>query len=74
VQLTIPKASAQGRRLRLKGRGLPAAKASGNAGDLYVVLGIALPPADTAKAREAYEGLAKAAPDFDPRAALAGRA
>jgi curved DNA-binding protein len=73
VQLTIPKASAQGRRLRLKGRGLPAAKASGTAGDLYVVLGIALPPADTAKTREAYEGLAKAAADFDPRAALAGR-
>jgi curved DNA-binding protein len=74
VQLTIPKGSAQGRRLRLKGRGLPAAKASGTAGDLYVVLGIALPPADTAKAREAYEALAEAAPGFDPRASLAGRA
>jgi curved DNA-binding protein len=74
VRLTIPKGSAQGRRLRLKGRGLPAAKASGTAGDLYVVLGIALPPADTAKAREAYEALAEAAPGFDPRASLAGRA
>jgi curved DNA-binding protein len=68
VQLTIPKGSAQGRKLRLKGRGLPAAKATGTAGDLYVVLTIVLPPADTAKVREAYEGLAKAASGFDPRA------
>ena len=74
VQLTIPKGSAQGRKLRLKGRGLPAAKASGTAGDLYVVLTIAVPPADDAKVREAYEGLAKAAAGFDPRAALAGGA
>jgi curved DNA-binding protein len=70
VRLTIPKGSAQGRKLRLKGRGLPAAKATGTAGDLYVVLTIALPPADTAKVREAYEALAKAASGFDPRAAL----
>jgi curved DNA-binding protein len=74
VQLTIPKGSAQGRKLRLKGRGLPAAKASGTAGDLYVVLTIALPPADSTKAREAYEGLAQAAAGFDPRRSLAGGA
>jgi curved DNA-binding protein len=65
VQLTIPKGSAQGRKLRLKGRGLPAAKSTGTAGDLYVVLTIALPPADSAKAREAYEALAAAAAGFD---------
>ena len=74
VQLTIPKGSAQGRKLRLKARVLPATRASGTAGDLYVVLTIALAPADTATAREAYEGLAKAFPGFDPRASLAGGA
>ena len=74
VQLTIPKGSAQGRKLRLKGRGLPAAKSTGTAGDLYVVLTIALPPADSAKAREAYESLATAAAGFDPRRSLSGGA
>ena len=74
MQLTIPKGSAQGRKLRLKARGLPATRAGGTAGDLYVVLTIALPPADSGKAREAYEGLAKAFPGYDPRAALAGGA
>jgi len=74
VQLTIPKGSAQGRKLRLKARGLPATRAGGTAGDLYVVLTIALPPADTAGAREAYESQAKAFSSFDPRASLAGGA
>ena len=60
MQLTIPRARPQGRKLRLKARGLPATRASGTAGDLYVVLTIALPPADTAEAREAYEAMAKA--------------
>ncbi len=72
VQLTIPKGSAAGRKLRLKGRGLPAAKAGGAAGDLYAVLAIVLPPADSDKAREAYAGLAKAFPGFDPRALRGG--
>jgi len=74
VQLTVPKGSAQGRKLRLKARGLPATRAGGTAGDLYVVLTIALPPADSAKAREAYESQAKAFSGFDPRASLAGGA
>ncbi len=72
VQLTIPKGSAVGRKLRLKGRGLPAAKASGTAGDLYAVLTIALPSADPEKAREAYEAMARAFAGFDPRASLSG--
>lgn len=74
VQLTVPKGSGQGRKLRLKGRGLPAGKPGGTAGDLYVVLTIALPPGDTAPAREAYEAMAKAFPAFDPRASLTGGA
>ena len=72
VQLTIPKGSAAGRKLRLKGRGLPAAKAGGSAGDLYAVLSIALPPADPEKAREAYAAMAGVFADFNPRAPRGG--
>jgi curved DNA-binding protein len=63
VQLTVPKGSAAGRRLRLKGRGLPGK----NPGDLYAVLALVLPKADTDAARAAYENLAKAFADFKPR-------
>ena len=69
VQLTIPPGSRAGRKLRLKGRGIPAASAGGSAGDLYAVLSIVLPSADTPKAKAAYEAMA-AAFDFDPRAHL----
>ncbi len=65
VDLTIPANSGQGKKLRLKGRGLPAKKA----GDLYVILQIALPPADTDKAKELYEKMASEL-DFDPRSNL----
>lgn len=68
VQLTIPKGSQAGRKLRLKGRGLPGK----NPGDLYAVLTIVLPKADTEAGRAAYETLAKAFPDFKPRAHLQG--
>ena len=65
VNLKIPKGSAQGRTLRLKGRGIPAKRT----GDLYVVLQISLPPADSKKAKEAYEAMEKEL-DFNPRADL----
>lgn len=64
VELTIPPGAKAGRKLRLKGRGLPGQPP----GDLYVVLGIVLPPADGAGPKAAYEAFA-AAFDFDPRAA-----
>ena len=63
VQLTIPPGSAAGRQLRLKGRGIPGSPP----GDLYVVLTIALPPANSENAREAYRTMAKVF-DFNPRA------
>ena len=65
VDLKIPAGSHAGTRLRLKGRGIPASPP----GDLYVELAIALPPAASDAAREAYRALATAAP-FDPRAHL----
>lgn len=65
VELKVPARSHAGRKLRLKGMGLP-----GNPpGDLYALLSIALPPADTPAARQAYEDMASAF-DFDPRAGL----
>jgi len=62
VRLTIPPGSVAGRQLRLKGRGIPGKPP----GDLYVVLTIALPPADSDSAREAYRAMEKAF-DFNPR-------
>ncbi len=67
VELTIPPGSAAGRKLRLKGKGIPGKPA----GDFYAVLAIALPPAATDAAKRAYEAF-KSAADFNPRAALKG--
>jgi curved DNA-binding protein len=65
VELKIPPGSHAGGKLRLKGRGIPASPP----GDFYVVLQIALPAADNAGAKAAYEALASALP-FNPRANL----
>ncbi len=67
LQLSIPPGSAAGRKLRLKGKGIP-----GNPpGDLYAVLVIALPPADTEAAKVAYRDM-ELAFDFNPRAQHGG--
>lgn len=65
VDLRIPPDSKDGKRLRLRGRGMPGA----TPGDLYAVLRIALPPADTDAARELYQRMAREMP-FNPRARL----
>jgi curved DNA-binding protein len=65
VDLKIPPNSAGGRKLRLKGRGIPAREP----GDLYAVLQIALPPAESESARAAYREFGKAF-EFNPRARL----
>ncbi|NNJ94633.1 MAG: DnaJ domain-containing protein [Halobacteria archaeon] len=65
VDLKIPPGSAGGRKLRLKGRGIPARAP----GDLYVVVQVALPPADSAAGRAAYRDFEQAL-DFNPRAHL----
>jgi curved DNA-binding protein len=62
VSMKVPKGSGSGKKLRLKGRGIPAK----TAGDLYVVLQIEAPPANTEQARKAYEELKRAC-DFNPR-------
>lgn len=71
VTLTIPPGSAAGRKLRLKGRGIPGASVDKPAGDLYAVLTIVLPPADTDAAKEAYQALHKAT-HFNPRERFGG--
>jgi curved DNA-binding protein len=65
VDLKIPPGSRAGGKLRLRGRGIPATPP----GDFYVVLQIALPPADDEKAKAAYAAMAAALP-FNPRASL----
>jgi curved DNA-binding protein len=65
VELKIPAASKAGAKLRLRGRGLPAKEP----GDLYAVLQLVLPPADSDAARAAYSAFAEAAP-FNPRSSL----
>ena len=65
VDVKIPPNSSGGRKLRLKGRGIPAREP----GDFYVVLQIALPKAETDTARQAYREFERALA-FNPRAAL----
>ena len=65
VDLKIPAGSANGRKLRLKGRGIPARQP----GDLYVVLQVALPAADSEASKAAYREMEKAL-SFNPRARL----
>jgi molecular chaperone DnaJ len=64
VKLKIPPGSQSGRRLRLRGRGLPALRSGATGaprGDLYVVLQIVLPP-DSAAARAAATEMQKLYP------------
>ena len=65
VEVSIPPGSGSGRKLRLKGRGIPGEPA----GDTYLLIEVALPPADTPAAKALYEKMAKEMP-FEPRKAL----
>lgn len=65
VDLKIPAGSNQGKKLRLKGRGLPGKEP----GDFYVVLQVKLPPADSEAARHLYKEMEDRL-GFNPRAKL----
>lgn len=66
VEVTVPRNARNGLKLRLKGRGL----AGKTPGDLYLLIDIVLPPADSDAARKAYEDLARASTAFSPRSHL----
>ena len=65
VEVKIPPGSQSGRKLRLKGRGIPGEPA----GDLYLVLDLVLPKADTEQAQQIYHTMARELA-FNPRQAL----
>ncbi len=68
VDLKIPVNSNQGRKLRLKARGIPGKKESG---DFYVVLQVALPPANSEAAKTLYKQMEDQLA-FNPRVNLVG--
>ena len=65
ISLTIPAGAVSGQKLRVKGRGIPGK----TTGDLYMVLQIAWPPANTEQAKAFYKEMADTL-DFNPRANL----
>ncbi len=72
VGVRVPKGTADGRILRVRGRGVP--KRSGGHGDLLVTVKVAVPPDLEGETVDALEAYAKAerASGFDPRAGWAG--
>lgn len=69
VNLTIPKGSASGKKLRLKARGL----GRNPTGDLIVTVQVTLPTHHSAKAEALYRELAEAEAAFNPRKSLEKR-
>ena len=65
VSLKIPAGSVTGKKMRLRGRGIPGKPP----GDLYVVPQITLPPADSESAKELYRQMEKELA-YNPRSKL----
>lgn len=65
VDMKIAPDTPAGRKLRLKGRGIPAS----TAGDLYVITQITLPPADTEAAKKLYQQMQQSLA-YNPRSKL----
>jgi curved DNA-binding protein len=66
ITVTVPPGSSSGRRLRLRGQGMPR---PGRPGDLYARVKIMVPSRLTARERELFERLSRES-SFDPRSAL----
>jgi curved DNA-binding protein len=64
ARLTVPAGSSSGRRLRLRGEGLP--REGGGRGDLYAVVSMKVPKKLTKRERELFEQLRDTS-KFDPR-------
>jgi curved DNA-binding protein len=65
VELKIPAGSNSGKRMRLRGRGMPGT----HAGDQIITLEVHAPPATSEAQRKLYEQMAREF-DFDPRTSL----
>jgi curved DNA-binding protein len=65
VTIRIPPGTSSGRRIRLRGKGLPRRK--GEAGDLLAELRIVVPEELSERERELWQELEEAS-EFDPRA------
>lgn len=66
VNLKVPKGSNSGRKLRLKGKGLPGK----HPGDQIVVLQVVMPEQHSEEAEKLYQQLAEAEQHFNPRSKL----
>ena len=66
LQVNVPAGSQSGKKLRLKGKGIPN---KAEAGNLYLVLNVVVPPAINEAQKQAYADLAHAFPNFNPRPA-----
>jgi curved DNA-binding protein len=64
LKLKVPEGSSSGKKMRIKGRGLP--KTTGVSGDQYVVLQIVTPPADNDDKKDFYSEMEKKF-DWNPR-------
>ena len=64
AQVRVPAGSSSGRRLRLRGRGLP--KQGGGHGDLHAIVRITVPKHLSEQERDLFEKLAEVS-EFDPR-------
>ena len=69
VDMKVKPGSTSGSKMRLKGRGIPASSSNNSAGDLYVILQIALPPATSDSEKAAYEKMQQSF-SFNPREKL----
>jgi curved DNA-binding protein len=65
AKVRVPPGTSSGRRLRLRGQGMPNPR--GTPGDLHAVVQIMVPPHVTGRERELFEELARVS-TFDPRA------
>ncbi|OAI12027.1 molecular chaperone DnaJ [Methylomonas koyamae] len=63
LKVRIPEGTQSGQQLRVRGKGIPSA----TPGDLLLDIQVVLPPANTAKAKELYQTMARELA-FDPRA------
>jgi curved DNA-binding protein len=64
VELNIPANTMAGKKLRLKGKGIP----SQEPGDLYATIRLVTPPVITDADKESYQAMAKSFAAFNPRA------